>query len=78
MPLATAQVEAKVEGSGARRRVTLPTDKPAVFVWADVRGSSGGDFDDNCLTLLPGRARTIGLNRAVPGVKVTHLRARTE
>ena len=78
VPLATAQVEAKVEGSGARRTVTLSTDKPAFFVWADVRGSTGGDFDDNCLTLLPGRARTIGLNRAVPGVKVTHLRARTE
>ncbi|MGN0833801.1 MAG: glycosyl hydrolase 2 galactose-binding domain-containing protein [Kiritimatiellia bacterium] len=76
-PLATAHVEARVEGAGARRTVTLSTDKPAFFVWADVRGGTGGEFDDNCLTLLPGRPRTIGLNRAASDVKVVHLRALT-
>ncbi len=52
--LADAKVEAKVEGL----RVTLTTDKPAFFVWANAKGIRG-EFSDNSFTLLPGRPKTI-------------------
>ena len=54
MPLAAARIESKVDGN----RLTLSSDKPAFFAWANVRGACG-EFDDNCLTLLPGRPRTL-------------------
>ena len=56
MPIAEAKI--RVDPDDEHRKVSLTTDKPAFFVWADVRGVRG-EFDDNCLTLLPGRARTI-------------------
>ena len=52
--LADAEVEAKVNGF----TVTLSTDKPAFFVWANVKGVRG-EFSDNSITLLPGRPVTI-------------------
>jgi beta-mannosidase len=39
-------------------QITLSTDKPAFFVWANVRGVCG-EFDDNSFTLLPGKPKTI-------------------
>ena len=53
MPISKANVTAEVSGF----KVTLATDKPAFFTWANVRGVRG-EFDDNCITLLPGRPRT--------------------
>ena len=71
MPLAAAKVTATVTPSGA---LTLATDKPAFYVWANVKGVRG-EFDDNCLTLLPGRPKTLTfadkLSRDV--LTVTHL-----
>ena len=54
VPVAKAKVEAKIEGL----KVTLSTDKPTFFVWANARGVRG-EFDDNCFTLLPGRPITL-------------------
>ena len=54
VPLAKAKIEAEAKGGV----LTLKTDRPAFFVWANVEGVRG-EFDDNCLTLLPGRPRTI-------------------
>ena len=50
MPVADATVKVGIDGSN----VTLSADRPAFFVWANVRNRRG-EFDDNCLTLLPGR-----------------------
>ena len=52
--LAKAKVEAKVDGF----KVTLSTDKPAFFVWANAKNVPG-EFSDNSFTLLPGRPKTI-------------------
>ncbi|MBQ0033240.1 MAG: glycoside hydrolase family 2 protein, partial [bacterium] len=46
--------EAKVTAAFDGFKVTLSTDKPAFFVWANVKGVRG-EFDDNSFTLLPGR-----------------------
>ena len=53
-PLADATVSAAFDGF----RVTLSTDAPAFFVWANVEGIRG-EFDDNSFTLLPGEPRTL-------------------
>lgn len=37
-----------------RYRVRLESDKPAFYAWANVTGISG-EFDDNCVGVLPGR-----------------------
>ena len=39
-------------------RVSLVSDRPAFFVWADAVGCHG-EFDDNSFTLLPGISKTI-------------------
>ena len=52
--LADANVTASFDGF----KVTLSTDKPAFFVWANVKGVHG-EFDDNSFTLLPGRPKTL-------------------
>jgi beta-mannosidase len=54
MPLADAKVSVKLDGN----KLTLSSDKPAFFVWANVYGC-GGEFNDNSFTLLPGRPRTL-------------------
>jgi beta-mannosidase len=67
--LARASVRAEVRAAAAkgappgspRLRVTLTTDRPAFFVALDAAGIPG-EFDDNCLTLLPGEPRTIGFS----------------
>ena len=53
-PIADASVTAEFDGL----RVTLSTDKPAFFVWANARGVPG-EFSDNSITLLPGEPRTL-------------------
>ena len=53
-PIGNAKVEMKVKGF----KVTLKTDKPAFFVWVNAKGIRG-EFNDNCLTLVPGEARTL-------------------
>jgi beta-mannosidase len=48
-------------------RVKLRTDKPAFFVSVTAEGIRG-EFDDNCITLLPGHPRTLSFT---PKQKVT-------
>ena len=75
MPLAKAQVAAKTADAG--RTLALTTDRPAFFVWANARGVRG-TFDDNCLTLLPGRPKTLTFSGdAIPAeaLTVSHLNA---
>lgn len=60
MPLEDAKISVSIDGAN----VTLATDKPAFFVWANVRGVKG-EFDDNCITLLPGRPRTLRFSRDI-------------
>ena len=52
--LADANVTAAFDGF----KVTLSTDRPAFFVWANARGIRG-EFSDNSFTLLPGRPVTL-------------------
>ena len=52
--LANAKVRVSVDGF----RVTLTTDAPAFFVWANVKGVPG-EFSDNSFTLLPSRPKEI-------------------
>ena len=75
MPLAAAKVTATVTPSGA---LTLATDKPAFYVWANVKGVRG-EFDDNCLTLLPGRPKTLTFAGKLSrdALTVTHLADQT-
>ena len=53
--LAKPQIRLQV---GKNYRVTLRTDKPAFFVALNATGIRG-EFDDNCITLLPGQTRTL-------------------
>ena len=55
---ARAQVTAKVFEEDGAWKVTLATDKPAFFVWADVPGIRG-IFSDDSFTLLPGSPKTL-------------------
>ncbi len=48
----------RVDSPKMVHQITLSTDKPAFFVWANVRGVCG-EFDDNAFTLLPGRPKTL-------------------
>ena len=76
VPLAAAKVEASVSASGV---VTLKTDKPAFFAWANEKGVRG-EFDDNCFTLLPGRPKKIRFSGKFDpkALSVTHLAELTE
>jgi len=51
--LPKANVRAEINGF----TVTLTTDKPAFWVWMNVKGIRG-EFDDNAVTLVPGKPRT--------------------
>lgn len=53
-PLAAANIETKFDGL----KVTLTTDRPAFYVWANVENIRG-EFSDNSFTLLPGRSVTL-------------------
>ena len=77
VPIAKARVDVRVDGY----KVTLTADKPAFYVWADAY-KMGGEFSDNCLTLLPGEPVEIVYTPKVwdvserwfrHGLSVTHL-----
>lgn len=59
-PLAAATVTRRVEDGAVEGtfRVTLTTDYPAFFVWANAEGIRG-EFDDNSILLLPNAPRTL-------------------
>ena len=57
-PLGDALVDAIPAERNGRWTVTLTTDKPAFFVWANVSGIRG-EFNDNSFTLFPGRPVTL-------------------
>ena len=75
MPLARAKVTTTVTPSGA---LELATDRPAFYVWANVKGVRG-EFDDNCFTLLPGRPNTLTFvgKLSRDALTVTHLADQT-
>jgi beta-mannosidase len=52
--LGDARVDAIPAERNGKWTVTLTTDKPAFFVWANVSGIRG-EFDDNSFSLFPGR-----------------------
>jgi len=52
--LAKATVKAEVKAVGKELKVVLTTDKPAFYVWLETAGIKGR-FDDNSVTVLPGR-----------------------
>ena len=56
--LEPARVTATAGEAGGRWTVTLETDKPAFYVWANAYRIPG-EFDDNSLMLLPGEPRTL-------------------
>ncbi len=68
-PLAPATVTWRVEDGAAAGtfRVTLATDYPAFFVWANAEGIRG-EFDDNSLLLLPNAPRTLTFTAKDGGV----------
>ena len=59
--LPDAKVSARVDGF----TVTLTTDKPAYWVWANARGIPG-EFDDNALTLVPDEPVTLTFTPKAP------------
>jgi len=56
--LGDAAVDAIPAERNGKWTVTLTTDKPALFVWANVSGIRG-EFDDNSFALFPGRPVTL-------------------
>jgi beta-mannosidase len=56
--LGDARVDAIPSERGGRWTVTLTTDKPAFFVWANAEGIRG-EFSDNSFALFPGRPVTL-------------------
>jgi beta-mannosidase len=56
--LGDALVDAIPSVRGGKWTVTLTTDKPAFFVWANVSGIRG-EFSDNSFALFPGRPVTL-------------------
>jgi len=77
--------EAKIDVVFDGFRVTLTTDNPTFFVWANVKNVRG-EFDDNSFTLLPGRPKTLVFTPKEPvtheafrkAFAVTHLKANVE
>ncbi len=57
-PIETARVDASVADRNGKWTVTLTTDKPAFFVWANATGIRG-EFSDNSFTLYPGSPVTL-------------------
>lgn len=74
----TSAVTALPDG---RLRVRLEADKPALWAWAEVAGIAG-EFDDDSITLLPGRpveiaftpAKPVGADAIAKALTVRHLR----
>lgn len=76
----SVSVEVLAQPSPSEIRIRLSVLKPAFCVWANVRGIRG-EFDDNCLTLLPGRPVELTFRSKSPisaelfarSLSVTHL-----
>ena len=75
-PIRPAQVawDCRALTTPGKFAVTLSTDVPAFFVWANARGIRG-EFEDNSFTLLPGRARTLEFTAQSPEVTLEEFRA---
>ncbi len=79
------KVRTAVKAKGEGYAVTVQTDVPTFFLTLDAEGISGV-FDDNCLTLLPGKKRTLFFQPKKPttvarlkkALKVQHLRGTYE
>ena len=79
--LAAARIVTRVKQDGKTFRVTVSCNKPAFYVSLNADGIRG-EFDDNCITLLPGESRTlvftpkqaITLKAFKAGLQVHHLR----
>jgi beta-mannosidase len=79
--LADANVDAAAAQKGNVFTVTLSTDKPAFFVWANATGIRG-EFNDNSFTLYPGKPVTLTFTPKQPvtldqfkaALSVKHLR----
>jgi beta-mannosidase len=56
--LRPAQVRTAVAGRGGQFTVALTADTPVFFLSLDLEGWRG-EFDDNCITLLPGEERQL-------------------
>ena len=69
MNLAKTDVKTTFAEKDGKFLVTLSTDKPAFFVWANVWGTRG-EFDDNSFTLYPGEPRTITFTPKTPGLSL--------
>lgn len=69
LPLAAAKVGVDVDGCTVR----LKTDKPAFYVWANAY-RVGGEFSDNCLTLLPGDSVELSFTPRAKGLVPTQFR----
>ena len=67
--LAEANVKAELSETDGVWTVSLSTDKPAFFVWADVPGIRG-IFSDDSFTLLPGHPKTLTFTKR-PNEKAT-------
>ena len=65
--LAKTEVRASFAEKDGKFLVTLETDKPAFFVWANV-WRTRGEFDDNSFTLYPGEPRTITFSPKDSGI----------
>ena len=59
-PLARSKLDVEVLGQTGPSafRIRIAASAPSFFVWANVRGIRG-EFDDNCLTVLPGNPREV-------------------
>ena len=71
--LAKSRIRAQVRQD---YRVTLRTDKPAFFVSLNATGIRG-EFDDNCVTLLPGKAQTFRFKPKQPVTLATFKKSLT-
>lgn len=69
VPLAKSKLTQTLKQSkGQTTSFELSTDKPAFFVWANIRGIPG-EFSDNCLTLLPGRPRVLVFDASAESIR---------
>jgi beta-mannosidase len=79
--LPKAAVRTSVRQSGGSFLVSLATDKPAFYLSLNADGVPG-EFDDNCITMLPGRSRALKFTPKKPtalaafkrSLKIRHLR----
>ena len=70
LPLPKTEVKTEFDGLS----VTLRADKAAYFCWANVTGVKG-EFDDNCVTLIPGRPVKLTFTPKQAGVTPESFRA---